>query len=174
MRIHSASFIHFPLECVYPTYRDRLPEVAAFMPDIRLIEVVHRTDTPRGPDILNIWHPENRIPPVAQKVVKPEMLRWEDHAEWDDAHTWVDWRLVIPAFKDQVTCSGRNRFEDAGDRTRVVVEGELDIDIRRIPGVPKLLANRMKPQIEQFIIRLVQPNLEKVNGSLEAFMDQMS
>jgi hypothetical protein len=171
MRIHSASFIHFPIDRVYATYRDRLPEVAAFMPDIREIEVVRRAETPRGPDILNIWKAENRVPSVAQKVVSPEMLQWEDHAEWDDGNTWVDWTLVIPAFRDQVRCSGRNRFEAHGPKTRVVLEGELDIDIQRIPGVPRLLAGRMKPQIEQFIIKLVQPNLEKVNGSLERFMD---
>jgi hypothetical protein len=170
MKIHSESRIRFPLAQVYATYRDRLPEIASYMPDIREIEVVRREARDKGPFLLNIWKAENRIPSVAQKVVKPEMLQWEDHADWDDANTHVDWRLVIPAFQDQVKCSGRNAFFADGDGTRVVLSGELEIDIKRIPGVPRLLAGRLKPQIEQFIIKLVQPNLEKVNGSLERFM----
>lgn len=170
MKIHSESRIAFPLEQVYATYRDRLPEIAAYMPDIREIEVVRREARDTGPFLLNIWKAENRIPKMAQKVVKPDMLRWEDHADWDDANTHVDWRLVIPAFADQVRCSGRNAFFADGDGTRVVLSGDLDIDIKRIPGVPRMLAGRLKPQIEQFIIKLVQPNLEKVNGSLEQYM----
>jgi len=170
MKIHSESIIRFPLKKVYETYRDRLPEIASYIPDIREIEVVRREPRDKGPFVLNVWKAENRIPKVAQKVVKPEMLQWQDHADWDDTNTHVDWRLVIPAFEDQVRCSGRNAFFAHGDATRVVLLGELDIDIKRIPGVPRLLAGRLKPQIEQFIIKLVQPNLEKVNGSLERFM----
>lgn len=170
MKIHSESRIDFPLIQVYETYRDRLPEISAYMLDIREIEVVRREPRDKGPFLLNIWKAENRIPSVAKKVVRPDMLQWEDHADWDDANTHVDWRLVIPAFQDQVRCSGRNAFFAAGDATRVVLSGDLDIDIKRIPGVPRVLAGRLKPQIEQFIVKLVQPNLEKVNGSLEQFM----
>ena len=170
MKIRSESRIRFPLAQVYATYRDRLPEVAAYIPDIREIEVVRREERDQGPFILNIWKAENRIPSMAQKVVKPEMLQWEDHADWDDVRTHVDWRLRIPAFEEQVRCSGRNAFFADGDGTRVVLDGELDIDIKRIPGVPRLLAGRLKPQIEQFIVKLVQPNLERVNSSLERFM----
>ena len=32
-------------------------------------------------------------------VVKPEMMQWDDFAQWNDAEHYVSWRLVIPAFK---------------------------------------------------------------------------
>ena len=170
MKIQSESRIGFPLPVVYQAYRDRLPEIAAYMRDIQEIRVIVREERDGGPFLLNVWIAEDRLPGVAQKVVKPHMLQWEDHADWNDARTHVDWRLVIPAFEDQVRCSGRNAFFADGDGTRVALTGELEIDIRHIPGVPRLLAARLKPQVEQFVINLVQPNLETVNASLERYL----
>ena len=170
MKIHSISTIAFPLARVYETYRDRLPEIAEYMPDVRRIEVQSRVDRPTGPHIHNVWTASTEIPAIARRFINPNMLKWDDHAEWSDAETHVDWRLVIPAFKDQVRCAGRNAFFSAGEATRVELTGTLDIDLHSIPGVPRLLARKIKPQVEQFIIRLIQPNLETVNTSLERFL----
>lgn len=171
MKIHSESRIQFPLARVYETYRDRLPEIAAFMPDIREIEVKSRAPGPRGPRIHNIWRASTEIPSIAQGIVRPDMLCWDDHAEWDDAAHHVDWALVIPAFQEQVRCRGRNAFfADGPQATRVVLSGDLDIHLSRIPGVPSLLAGRIAPQVEKFILKLVQPNLENVNRYLERFL----
>jgi hypothetical protein len=170
VKIHSISTIAFPLTQVYETYRDRLPEIAAFMPDIKTIEVKSRVDGANGPKVHNVWTASTEIPAIARRVIKPSMMQWDDHADWNDGQTYVDWRLVIPAFANQVRCSGRNSFSNAGKATRVELTGTLDIDIRSIPGVPRLLARKIKPQVEAFIGRLIQPNLETVNVSLEKFL----
>ncbi len=171
MKIHSESRLRHPLDLVYRTYRDRMPEIAAYMPDIERIEVRSRTDGPRGPQLVNIWRAKNNIPKVAQGVVKPEWLYWEDHAQWDDTNTWVDWTLVVPTFREGVRCSGRNQFFADGAGTRVLLTGELTIKIKDVPGVPSLLAGRIAPMVEEFIVKLVTPNLEKVNHSLGQFLD---
>jgi hypothetical protein len=171
MKIHSESRLRHPLATVYATYRDRMPEIAAYMPDIDRIEVRSRAQGPKGPRLLNVWHAKNNIPKVAQGIVKPEWLYWEDHAEWDDQNTWVDWTLIVPTFREGVKCSGRNQFIADGAGTRVLLTGDLQIAIRDVPGVPRLLAGRIAPKVEEFIVKLVTPNLERVNDSLGAFLD---
>lgn len=174
MRIHSVSHIHHPLDRVYRAYRDELPEIAAFMPDVREIRVRARTDRPTGPQLFNEWHASTAIPSVAERFVTPDMLRWEDHASWVDAETHVNWNLVIPAFRDQVQCSGRNAFFADGARTRVVLSGELHIAVNTLPGMPGFMARRLGPKVEQFIVQLITPNLETVNQSLQDYLDSRS
>ena len=172
MKIHSESHIHHPLEQVYQTYRDHLSEIAPYTPDIKEIIVNAREDRPSGPKIHNIWVADRDIPKVAKGIIKPDMLRWDDFAEWDDTARHVNWVLNIPAFPNQVKCAGRNAFfADGPDRTRVVLTGSLEINAKNIPGVPRIVAGRLAPKIETFIVKLITPNLEKVNHSLERFLD---
>lgn len=173
MKIHAESRVHHPLETVYLAYRDELPLMAPYIPDVREIVVSKREVSPGRVNLLNIWHADREVPKVAQTFVKPEMLMWEDYAEWDDAARHANWTLVIPAFRNQVRCSGRNAmFADGPNATRVVLTGELEIEAHKVPGVPKLLARRMAPKIEAFIVSLVTPNLRRVNASLEQYLDE--
>jgi hypothetical protein len=175
MKIHSESRIHHPLEQVYACYRDKLPQIAPYTKDIREIIVNSREELAQGPKIHNIWVADRDIPKIAQGIVKPDMLRWDDFAQWNDDAKYVDWRLNIPAFPDQVKCSGRNAFfADGPDTTRVVLTGDLEINVKKIPGVPRLLAGRIAPKLEAFIVMLITPNLEKVNQSLELYLDDKS
>lgn len=175
MEIRSESHIHHPLDRVYQTYRDRLPELAPLIPDIREIRVLRRHEREGGLDLVNLWIPSREPPRAVQGVLKPELIRWEDHASWDDAAHHVDWRLVIPAWPDRVRCAGRNAFFAEGPaRTRVVLTGELRIDATNFPGVPAFLTRSIGPAIERFIVELITPNLVRVNQSLEQFLDRES
>ena len=120
----------------------------------------------------NVWIAERDIPVFARAFLKPEMLCWDDHAVWKDAEHRVHWTLKLRVFTDQVTCGGTNTFTADGDnQTKVVLDGDLDIDLKNIPGVPRILAGGMKPKIEKFIVSLITPNLERVNHSLQEFLD---
>jgi hypothetical protein len=171
MEIRSESRIKYPRDQVYRTYRDRLPEIAKYIPDIREIVVKSREETADRVKLHNEWVAEREIPAFAQAVLKPEHLRWDDHAEWHDDEHYVAWTLKTRAFTDAVRCSGRNTFLEDGAGTRVVLTGELAIDLKEIPGVPGFLAKRIAPQVEKFIVSLVTPNLERVNASIERFLD---
>lgn len=172
MQINSESRISHPLDRVYKAYRDQLPLIAQHMPDIKAINVRSRIETPKGPHLLNEWIAHKELPSVVASIVKPEMMRWEDHAEWHDAETYVAWRLVIPAFPDQVRCSGRNTFvADGPNATRVILTGDLEIKLDRIPGVPGFMAKKIAPSVEEFFVKLITPNLAKTNQSLQQFLD---
>ena len=171
MEIRSESRIRYPRDRVYRAYRDRLPEIAAFIPDIREIVVRSRQEVPGGIELHNEWVADREIPSFAQAFLKPEHLRWDDYARWHDAEHYVAWTLKTRAFTDAVKCSGRNTFYEDGGGTRVLLTGDLTIDLREIPGVPSFLAKRVAPQVEKFIVSLITPNLERVNASIERFLD---
>lgn len=173
MRIHSESLIRHPQPKVYSAYRDRLSEIAEYIPDVKEIRVEKREEHEGGVTIHNVWIADREVPVFARAFLKPEMLQWDDYAEWKDAEGRVYWTLKLRVFTDSVTCGGTNTFEAAGDgKTKVRLEGDLDIDVKSIPGVPKLLAGGLKPKVEKFIVSLITPNLQRVNESLQQFLDE--
>jgi len=172
MRIHSESLIHHPQPAVYDAYRNRLSEIAAYIPDVREIRVEKREEGEGAATIHNVWIADREIPVFARAFLKPEMLQWDDFAEWKDDEGRVYWKLRLRVFTDSVTCGGTNTFERVDDdNTRVRLEGDLDIDVKNIPGVPRLLAGGIKPKVEKFIVSLITPNLKRVNESLQQFLD---
>jgi hypothetical protein len=173
MQIRSASVIDHPVEVVYRAYRDELPSIARTIPDIEEVRELSREPREGGVRIHNVWISSARLPPLVDKVIRPEHLRWDDHADWDDEDRAVDWRIATRVFTDQVSCGGRNRFEPVGeDRTRLVLDGELQIDIQRVPGVPRMVARRVGPRLERFLVSLITPNLEQVTEHLRRYLDE--
>jgi len=173
MRIQSESLIRHPLADVLRVYRDELPGVAHLIPDIREIRVLSREVVPGGLRLVNLWVASREPPKAVAGFVKPEWFRWEDHALWDDAGNYVDWNLKILAFPERVRCGGRNQFvADGPDRTRVILSGDLSIDLKNFPGIPGFLVPRVGPAVERFIVDLVTPNLTRVNQSLEQYLNE--
>ncbi len=173
MEIRTDTILTYPRSVVYETYRDRLPELEPYLPNITKIDVLSSERDGEDLHLLNEWHGKGAIPKVAQSIIKPEMLRWKDYADWHDADWAVDWRMELAFLNEVVETHGRNRFVEMGpDRCRVEIRGVLDIDGTRIPGVPKLLGRRIAPQIEKFVIALIKPNLVKTAEGVQQFLDE--
>ncbi len=172
MRIQSESIVTHPCDTVYEAYRDRLPEIAAYIPDIKEIRAESREEKDGEVHIHNVWVGDREIPAFARAFLKPEMLEWDDYARWSDEEKVVRWELKLRVFRDSMTCGGINRFiAETDETTKVIIDGDLDIDLKSIPGVPKVLAKGLKPKVEKFIISLITPNLEQMNSSLQEFLD---
>lgn len=172
MLINSTSVVHHPVERVYRAYRDELPQIAEFMPNVKGVEVASREERPGGVKLHNVWTGKAEIPGLAQGIIKPDMLKWDDFADWDDATTTCQWRLRIRVFTENFRCTGSTRLAaDGPARTRITLSGNLEVSVKDIPGVPRFLAGSIAPQVERFIIALVTPNLEETNRALERYVD---
>ncbi len=171
MELNASSLIRHPRERVYLAYRDELPRIAAYMPNVKSVEVQKREELPGAVRLHNVWTGKGEIPKVAQHIVKPDILLWDDFATWDDARSRAEWRIGLRVFNDSFSCRGTTTVTSEGPHTRVTLRGDLSVDLREIPGVPRLLAGPLKPQIEAFIIKLVRPNLEDTNAALGRYLD---
>jgi len=171
MKILSESKIAHPASAVFEAYRDRLSEVAAYIDDVKSITVADRKGNGSKVALHNVWASATEIPKMARSFIKPDQLQWDDYAEWD-ANTMVGtWRLNVRAFPDAVSCSGTTTIVADGDSAKVVLHGDLEINVAKVPGVPRLLARKIGPAVEKFIVAMVKPNLEKTNGAIERFLD---
>lgn len=171
MEIRSETRLYHPIDRVFAAYRDRMPEVAAFVDDVAEIRVLSRQEHDDRVVLHNEWVSDREIPAIASKVLRPEHLRWDDHATWYTADTRCEWRIATRAFTDAVTCHGQTFLEPDGDATRVRLVGELSIALHAVPGVPSFVGKRLAPQIEKFIVSLITPNLEKTNEAIGRFLE---
>ena len=173
MEIHNDTVLTHPRELIFHTYRDRLAELVVMLENIESMEELERREEGETIHLLNEWKAEGEIPGVAKRWIKPEMLRWKDHASWHHDRWMVDWRFEMAFMKDRVRVGGTNRFVELGpNRTRLELRGALNIDTAGLPGLPRILSKRAGPVVERFVLALVQPNLVKTAQALQQFLDE--
>lgn len=174
MKLEADARIAFPRETVYAAYRDRLPELTPYLPNVRAITVQSREEAvggnPARLDLVNLWEAKADIPSLLQGIVKPESLAWIDRAAWDDEAWACDWQIEPKIFSQNVRCSGRTSYRADGDATIQEIRGELEFDPSGIRGVPSFLAGRIAPTVEKFVVHLIRPNLLSVAEGLERFL----
>jgi hypothetical protein len=172
MKFTAEGRVKAPVQTVYTIIRDELPRLAPFMDNVETIAELERT--PKGDGkvyVLNRWHAEpGQVPAAARKAIKPEMLQWLDHANWDDAGQHVDWRIEAAAFKGLYECTGRNRVVADGDGAKILISADLTIDPSKVPGVPTFLAKKLVPAIESYLVERIKPNLSSLATGVAGFL----
>jgi hypothetical protein len=172
MRLDVSTEIPFPREQVFQVYRDKLPDLVPYLPNVRGINVVSRNEEGQVVKLLNRWKGGGDIPSAVRKFLSEDLLEWDDHAEWNQAEWTCAWKTIVPAFKDAVESSGKNRFEDAGGKTRLTIAGDLKVDAAKVKGVPRLLAGGISPVIEAFLVGAIKPNLIATAKGVEKYLQE--
>ncbi len=173
MEIRSTDVVNHPVDEVYETFRDRMPEIIEYIRNVDRIVVEKREMLGKGKvHLVNHWYAVGEIPPVARSFVKPDMLSWRDDATWDDASRTATWKLETFFFRESVKCYGTTRFSASGEgATEVRIEGNLEIRVMDLPMVPGLLKKKVGAEIERFVASLIGPNLKNATIGVQKFLD---
>ena len=173
MQINVPSTIPFAREEVFTAYRDELNSLVQYLPNISKIETVSREEPESGIVTLeNHWYAEANIPKVAQAFIKPDMLKWIDYARWNLNDWTCEWRIETFFMREAVSCSGKNYFKVQGEQsTGLTITGDLNLNMKAVPGVPRLLAGTVKPQLEKFIVALITPNFHTINEGIVSHLN---
>jgi len=171
MELSSDARIPFPRDVVFAAYRDDLVKLLPYLPNVRRIEVKSRKDDGPRSDLVNIWHGGGEIPAAARAVLSESMLSWTDYATWLRDQWVCEWRIETHAFTEAVQCGGRNEFlEDGPGATILQIRGKLEIDAKKIKGVPGFLAGKVGKIVEEFLVGKIQPNLVETVKGLEKYL----
>lgn len=163
--------IPFSRERVFSTHRDRLEELVEYMPNVDTIVTESRDEDGDVVSLVNIWKAaESEIPAIARPFIRPDMLQWTDRAEWDGNLYEVNWEIELGFLPEVIHASGHSEFEDFGDETRVIIDGEITVDASKLPGVPRMLQAKVAKTVENFVINLIKPNLKETNEILAQFL----
>ncbi len=172
MRIEADAVIPFPRSTVYRAYRDELPSLVAHLPNVDRIETEDRQETDdHTVRLVNVWHGGGDIPAALRRFLDGSLLVWRDFATWDQSAWTAEWRIENHSFGEAVRCTGRNRFiEIAADRTRLEIEGQMNIDLKRVGEISAPLAGALDRSLEQFIVKLITANLISISDGLTEYL----
>jgi len=172
MHLSAEATIPFPRARVFEAYRDRLPEMIPYLPNIRGIEVKSRRDEGTVTELVNLWHGMGEIPAAARAFLDEKLLSWTDHARWNSADWSCHWRMETHVFTEAIHAEGDNRYLESGGITRLIIEGELSIDPKKLKGVPRLFAGTVASAAEKIVIGRVKPNLLEVAAGVSRFLEK--
>ena len=155
----------------FSAMRDEMPALATYMPNVNKIEVVDRVENDEGVQLTNRWYAANtEIPTLARPFVDPDKVFWLDHAHWAAGEYRCHWRLELGFLTDRVTCEGATIFTPTGESTcRMEIDGALTLDLKGL--VPRLMVNRATKGVEQFILKLMEPNFRRMGVSLTEYLN---
>lgn len=171
MDISVRTTIPYPRVQVFETMRDRLPALVEYLPNVGSITVERREE--HGPDdvtLHNRWvAARTEIPAVARPFIDASKLTWLDRARWRGAPWTCQWDIEVAIFPERVRCAGVTTFVERGGATEVHIQGKLELSLKGL--VPGLLAGRVGPTIEGFVVKLIQPNFQKTAEAVRSYLD---
>ena len=173
MELRADARIPFPPALVFAACRDEMPKLLPYLPSIRSIEVTARKE--RGAIVENVvdWCSGRDLPAPLRAVIGPSLLSWTDYATWYGDSLCCDWRTETHAFTGAVRCGARDRFlEDGPGRTLLEIRGVLEVDARKIAGVPGFLAGTVGRSMEGFLVGKIQSDLVRTAEGLALHLGQ--
>ncbi|MFL5321631.1 MAG: hypothetical protein ACJ790_18355, partial [Myxococcaceae bacterium] len=97
MKLEVSVEVPFPRQRVFEVYRDKLVELLPYLPNVRGIQQIERTDDGAVSRMLNHWKGGGDIPAVARAFVSEKLLEWDDYATWNASAFTCDWRTEVGA-----------------------------------------------------------------------------
>ena len=161
MHFESIATLSAPRARVFAIYRDEMTALQRYLPNIRSITTTARRTDGAVTELTNEWAARAELPAIARRFVAADATGWTDHARWDESAWTCAWRTIPHAFRDAVTSHGDHAFEAVSEaETRVTIRGVVDVDVAKIPGVPRVLASTVRPTVESFVVASVRDNLD--------------
>jgi hypothetical protein len=166
-----------PLDQVWAVVRDRLPELAMTLDDVKSIVVIEREELgPGNVRLVNEWRSSQRIPAGLGDRLGITDLSWLDCNLWDEADHGCTWRIEPAVLKGQIRCNGSTRYEPAmgGRGTRVTFTGTFDL----APGALATFAGPLQKPISAFVesiaTTVIPRNVRKVVEAASLLIDAES
>lgn len=172
MKINVSEPLPLPVDEVFDLLRDHMPRLVPYLFDIEKIEVTDRREEGDEVHIVNLWWGDmTKVPSAIRKFVKRDLFSWKDHATWSTSTTAATWRLEPRIGANAFECAGTTRIHAVGEQTMLSMDINLQIHPENVPGIPKFLARKFRPQIEAAIEKQVTPNLKNLATSIRRYAD---
>jgi len=173
MDYSTTDIIEFPIESVFGAHRDHLTELVEYLPNVDEIIIESREEDGDVVRLLNTWKAaQTEVPSLLRPFVKPELLKWTDRAAWNESERICHYDIELGFLKDAISCKGVNRMATTPEgHTSVTMEGNISVDAKKIPGVPRFMAAKVSAAVEKFIVKMITPNLKNTNDGVRAFLE---
>ncbi len=172
MRIDLSDPIPLSVDEAFHLLRDDMPSLVPYLDDCESITVTSRTESADGETVslVNRWVADmSRVPAAVQKFATKELLSWDDHATWTASSRSCTWTLQPLRGTRLFDCSGTTKVVEEAGGTRLTMAIDLVIYPENVPGVPRFIAKRIKPQAEKVISEKLVGNMRALAKSIQRY-----
>ncbi len=170
MRIDLTDPIPLSVDEAFLLLRDDMASLVPFLDDCESITVTARTEAEDQVSLVNRWVADmSRVPVAVQKFATKELLSWDDHATWSARTKSCTWRLQPLRGTRLFECSGTTTLTPDGDTARLAMAIDLVIYPENVPGVPRFVARRIRPQAERVISDKLVGNMRSLAMSIQRY-----
>jgi hypothetical protein len=173
MNLQADARVPLPREIVFSAYRDDITKLLPFLPNVRSIDFKSRKENGAVVELVNAWRGGGDIPGAIRAVLSESVLEWTEYATWKAESLTCEWRTETGAFTEAVRCHGSTRFlEDGPGKTAVELRGILEVDAKKIRGVPSFLAGKIGRAVEEFLVGKIQSNFADTAKGVAKYLDE--
>ncbi len=173
MNLQADARVPFSREIVFSTYRDEIANLLPYLPNVRSIELKSRKEEGAVVELVNAWRGGGDVPSAIRVVLSDAVLEWTDYATWKADGLSCDWRTETHAFTEAVRCQGSTRFlEDGPGKTVLEIRGILEVDAKKIRGVPSFLAGKIGRAVEEFLVGKIQSNFVDTAKGVAKYLEE--
>jgi hypothetical protein len=172
MNFKTVSIIKYPVEVVWPTFRDRFEDIGALVDNVTYIREVERTTSDAGPLQTNYeWKVDPPLPALIKGYIKPEMLSWNDIALWWEEDSQCHWHIVSHYFKDKMNCQGETHFQPAmgGGGCRLTFQGDI-VWKEGLAAIAGFMEGPVNRAIEQVLENMIPKNFHKITQATSSLL----
>src|SRR5688572_22957194 len=169
MNMKAVCIVRFPLELVWSSVRDRLPELASFMDDIESVTPESQTAaTTDVVKIVNCWKARPKLPGVIAPYLPKSATSWTDTAVWHNARHLCEWVIEPHFFTKYIECSGTTQYEGAmgGIGTRMTFQGQFTISPTGLP-IPKPFQATVARGVDSLLSTTIPKNFVRLGAALD-------
>ena len=149
---------HFDLMHNLPGYKTMLG-----MEELNMIRFDEHEDGSH--DVEFTMKSKDRLPALARRVIKPEMLTWRQQGKWNPETLSFDFKVLPYFFQKLVEIRGRKRY--LSDSGPITMEISVRINIG-IPGIGRLLEQVIAGEIKKEQLKLFSKIEQEIKNRSEA------
>ncbi len=164
-----------PIDLVYKTLRDDLYKLVRYMPDVRSISLIDRTETEDKIITLNKWEGRNILPATLSEFIKLENIAWIDRGEWSKTGYLCTWNYDPFIFQERINARGQDIFTTDGTQTTITFTGEIYLNFDQYPFVvvvPAMIRKKIVDEFTNIILSLIQSNFKALIKGLEQYAEE--
>ena len=173
MRFEVRETTKYPREVVFATHRDRLEDIARYLPDVEKIDLRGRSRHAGGREQqTHLWTGSpSALPLLFRPFVPPNLLVWQQVTTWDPSTWTATWAIEVPGLGQAIVANGTNVYVDHGGSCRIDLDGDFAFHPERVPQLAAIPSS-MAPMIEKVVVGLIVPMIERTGSAVAKYLDE--
>jgi len=144
------NYYDYPVDVVCQVLME-IPNIysLADLPNVSTNELVEERNVGDKKYLKVKWDVQGQLPPIVQKVVKPNMLTFVEDSVWDRTRRIYSTKIIPGFFKNAIDAHHELEFLDEKGRTKRVLRGHFEFKVPIVgPIFEGLVINLLKQNID--------------------------